>query len=86
MEQNKKHTIQIEYGQGFISTAIDDVLAFNEKQIILKLSSGDKVQVSGDNLKLSGFNKQLGELRVSGSVVAVKYIFSVKQKLKKFFG
>ena len=86
MEQNNKHTMQIEYGQGFLATFVGDVLSFNEKQIIMRLRIGDKVQVLGDNLKINGFNKQLGELRVVGNVQTVKYLPSAKQKFKKFFG
>lgn len=86
MEQNKKHTMQIEYGQGFLATCVGDVLSFNERQIIIRLALGERVHVIGENLRINGFNKQLGELRVVGKVQIVKYLPTVKQKLKRFFG
>ena len=86
MEQNKKHTMQIEYGQGFLATAVNEVVAFNEKEIRFKLISGEKVCVLGESLKINAFNKQVGELRVVGMVYLVKYLYSAKQKIKKLFG
>ena len=86
MEQNKKHTMQIEYGQGFLATAVGEVVGFNEKEIVFRLNLGEKVCVLGEGLKINAFNKQLGELRVVGNVLLVKYISSTKQKIKKIFG
>ena len=86
MEQNKKHTIQIVYVQGFFATAVSEVIAFNEREIRLRLATGEKVCVCGENLKINVFNKQQGELRVVGAVSAVKYLNSAKQKIKKLFG
>ncbi len=86
MEQNKKHTLQIEHGQGFIAAAVADVLSFNEGQITVRLTSGERLTVYGAGLKINGFNKQSGELKVVGAVQTVKYIPSVKQKFRKLFG
>ena len=86
MEQNKKHTLQLEYGQGFFATGIAEVVVFNEKEIILRLDLGEKLSIFGENLKINVFNKQQGELRVVGAVSAVKYLNSAKQKIKKLFG
>lgn len=86
MENNKKHTLQIEIGQGFISTSTEEVVAFNEKEIKFRLKSGEKVIVTGENLRINGFNKQLGELKVVGDVSVVKYVQLVGQKIKKLLG
>ena len=86
MESNKKHTLQIELGQGFIATFVVDVLTFNERQIVVRLATAEKVHVLGENLKINAFNKQSGELRVVGVVQNVKYIPSVKQRVKRFLG
>ena len=86
MEQNKKHTVQLEYGQGFFATGIVEVVVFNEKEMVLRLDSGEKLCVLGENLKINAFNKQQGELCVVGSVAVVKYLNSAKQKIKKLFG
>ena len=86
MESNKKHTLQIELGQGFIATFVVDVLTFNERQIVVRLATAEKVHVLGENLKINAFNKQSGELRVVGVVQNVKYLPSVKQRVKRFLG
>ncbi|MBR2337372.1 MAG: YabP/YqfC family sporulation protein [Clostridia bacterium] len=86
MEQNKKHTILIEHGQGFVSTATEEVLSFNEKEMKISVFSGEKVYIFGDKLRINGFNKQTGELRVVGEVSSVKYSSSTRQKFKKLFG
>ena len=85
MEQNKKHTMQIEYGQGFLATAVGEVVAFNERGIRLRLATGEKVCVCGENLKINAFNKQLGDLRVAGAISVVKYSYSAKQKIRNLF-
>ena len=85
MEQNKKHTLQLEYGQGFFATGIAEVAVFNEKEIILRLDLGEKLSVFGENLKINAFNKQLGDLRVAGAISVVKYSYSAKQKIRNLF-
>ncbi len=86
MEQNKKHTLQIEQGQGFVASCVGEVIAFNEKEVKIRLISGERVFVLGENLKINAFNKQTGELRVVGVIYAVRYLNSAKQKIKKIFG
>ena len=85
MEQNTKHTMQIEYGQGFFATAVSEVISFNEREIRLRLATGEKVCVCGENLKINAFNKQVGDLRVVGAIFVVKYTYSAKQKIRNLF-
>lgn len=73
MENGKNHGLQIEYGQGLMATAVGDVTAFNEREIRFKTLSGVKTVVCGENLKITSFNKQTGELKISGGVNSVKY-------------
>ena len=86
MEQNKKHTMQIEFGQGFCATCVSEVVSFSEREIRFRLTTGEKVCVLGGNLRINAFNKQLGELRVVGVVSSLKYLNTARQKIKKLFG
>lgn len=85
MEQNKNHSVKIESGQGFFATAIAEVLSFNEKEIRLAIFGGGRLIVLGENLKISGFNNQLGELKVSGKVLSLKYLSAVISPVKRLF-
>lgn len=73
MENGKNHGLQIEYGQGLMATAVVDVIAFNEREIRFKINSGEKTVVYGENLKITAFNKQTGELKIGGLINSVKY-------------
>ena len=85
MEKNTRHTLFLEHEQGRVATSVGEVLAFNEREIRLKLVSNAKLVVIGDKLKINGFDKGSGELRLSGVVCAVKYS-SNYSKVKKLFG
>ena len=85
MEKNTRHTLFIENEQGLVARAIGEVLAFNEREIRLKLLSGSKLVVVGDKLKITCFDKGCGELKLSGVVFTVKYS-ATNTKFKKLFG
>ncbi|MBQ7374198.1 MAG: hypothetical protein IJW64_06560 [Clostridia bacterium] len=86
MDKNIRHTLLIEQGQGLIATAVLEVSSFNEKEIRLNLSTGGKLAVFGEKLKINGFDKNSGELKLSGAVLCVKYATSTSSKIKKLFG
>ena len=85
MENNKNHNLQLEYGQGLLATAVQDVLSFNEKEVKISLCSGKKLVAIGEKLKISGFNKQSGELKITGEVSLIKYLSSPTSQLRKLF-
>ena len=85
MENNKLHNLQIEYGSGFSASCVLEVNAFNEKEVKILLNSGQRLIVYGEKLKITCFNKQSGELKLSGLVLCVKYSPSVSSQIKKIF-
>ena len=86
MDKNIKHTVFIEYGQGLIATAVGEVLYFNEREIKLKLLSGERLLVMGEKLKINGFDKNCGELKLLGAIISVRYVAPTSSKFKKLFG
>ena len=84
MEQNKNHSLTIEYGQGLIATGVVDVIAFSEREVRLALSVS-RLLIVGEKLKITGFNKSNGELRVNGTVGSVKYLQAPLSPVKRFF-
>ena len=85
MENNKNHSLQIEYGQGLTATAVLEVTSFNEREIKLSLSSGQRLAVNGEKIKIVGFNRQSGELKLSGVIIGVRYFSGASGQLKKIF-
>jgi hypothetical protein len=85
MENNKNHSLQIDYGQGLMATAVLEVTSFNEREIKLSLASGQRLAVNGEKLKIVGFNRQCGELKLSGVIIGVRYFNSASSQFKKIF-
>ena len=85
MENNKIHNLQIEYGAGLLASCILDVVAFNDREVKMALVSGQSLTVYGEKLKITAFNKQSGELRLSGAVSCVKYSASASAQIKRLF-
>jgi len=85
MEQNLNHGLKIEYGQGLTATAVTDVISFNDREVRVALNGGKRLHVFGENLKISGFNKQSAELRLSGFITAIKYLAQSVSAVKKLF-
>ncbi len=86
MEQNvRSHSVNLEYRQGLTASGINDVIAFDEKDIVLSVSNGAKMRITGENLKILNFDKPSGNFRLSGSVYVLKYSVGEKFGLKKLF-
>ena len=84
MEQSKNHSLTVEYGQGLVATGVVDVVAFSEREIRLALSVS-RLLIVGEKLKITGFNKSNGELRVNGVVGSIKYLQAPLSPVKRFF-
>jgi hypothetical protein len=85
MELNKNHSLKIEYGQGLTANTVSDVLFFNDREIRVLLEGKSKICIIGEKLKINGFNKQSGELKVGGMIINVKYLASSTSAIKRFF-
>ena len=75
----------IEYKKSLIASGVGDVISFNEREIKLKLEDGGRVNITGDNLKIVGFEKRTGEFKLAGVVMSVKFLGGASSPLAKLF-
>ena len=85
MEQTKNHIVNIDNRNALSASGISDVTSFNEREVRLTLCGGGKMVISGDAMKIDGFSKQTGEVRIGGRIYAVKYSDMTIPSVKKFF-
>lgn len=70
MEQ--EHTLTIENRKKISATKIEAVTAFSSGQIVL-LCGGDKIIVSGSDMKIVAFSKSSGDFSAVGQINSVRY-------------
>lgn len=65
-------------------TGVDAVDGFNEQTINLTVS-GAKVKISGERLKITSFNKAIGNLTAEGLITEVRYQQKSAPLFKRIF-
>ena len=75
----------IEYKKSLIASGIADVISFNEREIRLKLEDGGRVNITGENLKIVGFEKRTGEFKLVGTVLSIKFLGGASSPFMKLF-
>ena len=73
MQENGKHTIELEQRKNLTVTGVESVASFSEAKIILKLLSGDRMSVIGSGLKITGFSKTSGTFTAEGEFMGLFY-------------
>lgn len=79
------HNLSVEQCKRIMATAITEVDAFSDKQIVLSYQGG-KIAVSGSGMKIVNFSKTGGSFCATGNISGVKYLQkggSLKQRLFK---
>ena len=86
-EQNLKkvqvHTLTIDQRNRIKATGVESVVAFSSSKITLKLSGSERLNVSGNDLKITAFSKDSGDFEAVGSVMSASYSGSLGSKLFK---
>ncbi len=72
-ENNNKHSVTIEQRKSIVVNGVDSVLAFSEVKILLLLIGGEKMQILGMELKITGFSKASGSFTAEGTFSGVSY-------------
>lgn len=65
-------------------TGVQTVDGFNEQSLKLTVN-GTKVQIMGDNIKITAFNKASGNLSAEGNFYQVKYCHNKQPLIKRIF-
>lgn len=71
--QDNKHSVTIEQRKNLTVSAVESVVAFSEVKIILSLFDGERMNVVGSGLKITGFSKTNGTFVAEGSITSVSY-------------
>ena len=66
------HNIIIENRKKFVFSGIKDIINFDEENILLETSLGN-LAVKGNNLQITNFNNENGDLTGEGRIHAVIY-------------
>lgn len=73
MQENLKHSVNIEQRKSISVTGVESVVAFSEVKIILKLQDNQRMHVVGTGLKIIGFSKTNGTFLAEGSITGMTY-------------
>ena len=73
MQETTIHSVTIEQKKSIEVKGVESVLAFSENKITLQITGGEKMFVSGAELKISGFLKSSGTFSASGKIFGISY-------------
>ena len=68
-----KHSIVLEQKKNLTVNGVESVTSFSEVKIVLTLSGGERMNVIGSGLKITGFSKTSGNFTAEGDVVGISY-------------
>lgn len=73
MQENSKHSVILEQRKNLSINGVESVVAFSEVKITLALLGGERMNVIGTGLKISGFSKTNGTFTAEGEVSGISY-------------
>ena len=71
--QENKHSFLLEQKKNLTVKGVESVASFSEAKILLVLLGGERMQVLGSGLKITGFSKTSGTFTAEGEVIGVSY-------------
>ena len=71
--ENNMHVLTIENKKSVRATGIKEVRAFTDREIRLRLISGADLKITGDGLKITGFDDKNGTFNAVGNVSGTSY-------------
>ena len=71
--QENKHSVLLEQRKNLTINGVESVASFSEVKIVLLLLGGERMQVIGAGLKITGFSKGSGTFTAEGDVMGVSY-------------
>ena len=79
----KDHSVIIDNREKLNISGISDVLSFDDETLILKSVLG-KITVKGENLRITSFDNEIGDLISEGKIHAVVYMNDDKDSVGFF--
>lgn len=71
--QENKHSVVLEQRKNLIVSGVESVASFSDVKIVLSLLGGERMQVIGAGLKITGFSKASGSFTAEGDVIGISY-------------
>ena len=71
--QDTKHSVVIEQKKSISVNGVESVTSFSEVKIVLSILGGERMQVIGSGLKITGFSKSNGNFTAEGEVIGISY-------------
>ena len=71
--QETKHSVGIEQKKSISVNGVESVTSFSEVKIVLSILGGERMQVIGSGLKITGFSKSNGNFTAEGEVMGISY-------------
>lgn len=73
MQENNQHSISIEQRKNLVVSGVESVISFSEVKILLALIGGERLQILGLGLKITGFSKTSGSFTAEGEITGLNY-------------
>ena len=71
--QENKHSVVLEQKKNLTVSGVESVASFSEVKIVLTLLGGERMNVIGSGLKITGFSKTSGSFTAEGDVMGISY-------------
>ena len=71
--QENKHSVILEQKKMLTVNGVESVAVFSEAKIVLLLLDGERMQVLGTGLKITGFSKTSGVFGAEGTIIGISY-------------
>lgn len=73
MKEQTEHSISLVQRKNLSVTGVESVISFSEVKILLTLLNGERLQILGIGLKISGFSKSSGTFTAEGEIATLTY-------------
>ena len=81
---NVQEKLELDSRKHLFLSGVETVDGFNEQALKLTIN-GSKVQISGNNIKITAFNKANGNLNADGEFYEIKYMHKKETLIKRIF-
>ena len=71
--QENKHSVVLEQKKNLTVSGVESVASFSEVKIVLTLLGGERMNVIGSGLKITGFSKSNGTFLAEGNISGISY-------------
>ena len=75
----KPHVLILENREKMNVSGVLDVESFNDEMVVLLTNKG-KLTIKGENLKVSSFAVETGDLELQGNIIALAYVSNEQKK------